>query len=144
MTEKLLQFIWQFQYFNRSDLRTTTGEVVNIIYAGKLNSHQGPDFLDAKIKIANTLLAGSVELHLKTSDWKRHGHEQDANYNKVILHVVWQHDELFQNLIPVLELQSRIPNLLLDKYTALMQEAAFIPCASSIVQIRELTWLSWK
>src|SRR5215218_4823719 len=144
MTEKLLHFLWQFQYFNRSNLRTTTGEPVTIVFPGQLNVHQGPDFLDAKIRLGNTLLAGSVELHLKTSDWERHGHEKDANYNNVILHVVLQHDQLFQNLIPTLELQDRISALLLDRYTALMNDAAFIPCAASISQMRELTWLSWK
>lgn len=144
MTEKLLHYLWQFQYFNRSDLRTTAGEPVTVVAPGRLNEHQGPDFLDAKIKIGETLLAGSVELHLKTSDWSRHGHTQDANYNNVVLHVVLEHDQLFQNGIPVLELQNRIPTLLLDRYATLMSEAAFIPCAASIAQTRELTWLSWK
>src|SRR5215218_9536631 len=103
MTEKLLQFIWQFQYFNRSHVRTTQGEPLTIVFPGRLNSNQGPDFLDAKIRIGETLFAGSVELHLKTSDWLRHGHQQDKNYNNVILHVVLQHDQLFQNHILVLE-----------------------------------------
>lgn len=144
MTEKLLHFLWQFQYFNRTDLRTTTGEPILIVFPGRLNVHQGPDFLDAKIRIGDTLLAGSVELHLKTSDWNRHGHTQDANYNNVVLHVVLQHDEVFQKPIPVLELQERIPASLLERYTMLMNEAAFIPCAASIAHTRELTWLSWK
>src|SRR5436189_5014974 len=104
MTEKLLQYLWQFQYYNRSQLQTTTGETVQVLFPGRLNHNQGPDFLDAKIKIGATLLVGSVELHLKTSDWMRHGHQQDKNYNNVILHVVLQHDQLFQNPIPVLEL----------------------------------------
>src|SRR5215218_3203468 len=132
MTEKLLQFIWQFQYFNRSHVRTTQGEPLTIVFPGRLNSNQGPDFLDAKIRIGETLFAGSVELHLKTSDWLRHGHQQDKNYNNVILHVVLQHDQLFQNHIPVLELQSRIPALLLERYATLQNETAFIPCATTI------------
>jgi hypothetical protein len=144
MTEKLLQFIWQFQYFNRTNLQTTDGETTTIIFPGKLNTNQGPDFLDAKIKIGSTLLAGSVELHLKTSDWNRHRHSQDANYNNVILHVVLQHDNVFQNAMPVLDLGGRIPSLLLDRYTLLMNEAAFIPCATTLAQTRALTWFSWK
>lgn len=144
MTEKLLQFIWQFQYFSRASLQTTDGAKIEIVYPGKLNTNQGPDFLDAKVRVGDTLLAGAVELHLKTSDWKRHHHSQDINYNTVILHVVLQHDQLFQNPIPVLELHNRIPNLLLHKYEALMQERTFIPCAASIAQTRPLTWLSWK
>jgi len=144
MTEKLLQYLWQFQYYNRSQLQTITGEAVQVLFPGRLNNNQGPDFLDAKIKIGATLFAGSVELHLKTSDWMRHGHQQDKNYNNVILHVVLQHDQLFQNPIPVLELQNHISSLLLERYESLMNEAAFIPCAATITQTRELTWLSWK
>lgn len=144
MTEKLLQFIWQFQYYNRSQLHTTAGDKIEIVFPGKLNENQGPDFLDAKIRIGETLFAGTVELHLKTSDWKRHGHGNDSNYNNVILHVVLQHDALFENAIPVIALHDRISSLLLDKYASLMAEAAFIPCAASIAQTRELTWISWK
>src|SRR5204863_2306872 len=86
MTERLLQFIWQFQYFNKSELATTIGEKVQIIFPGKYNTNQGPDFTDAKIKIGNTTWAGAIELHLKTSDWGKHNHENDKNYKNVILH----------------------------------------------------------
>ena len=51
MTERLLQYIWQFQYFNRQELVTVQGDPLQIIQQGKYNTHQGPDFLEAKIKI---------------------------------------------------------------------------------------------
>lgn len=143
MTEKLFQFIWQFQYFNKAHLKTIAGEDVSIIQQGKLNKNQGPDFTEAKIRIGNTTFAGSVELHLKTSDWRRHGHDADANYNNVILHVVFEND-LPQNGIPVLELQPLIPNFLLSRYNELMNAEAFIPCSNSIYETKELTWASWK
>src|SRR5215212_5513440 len=88
--EKLLQYIWQFQYFNKSQLQTVAGENLQIIFPGKLNKDQGPDFTNAQIKIDNTILVGSVELHLKTSQWNEHGHSNDANYKNVILHVVFE------------------------------------------------------
>ena len=71
MTEKLLQYIWQFQYFNLSDLVTEEGEQLQIIHPGGINSNQGPDFTDAKIKINETVWAGSIEIHINTSDWKK-------------------------------------------------------------------------
>lgn len=37
------------------------------------------------------LLSGSIELHLKTSAWREHGHHLDPRYNDVILHVVVDH-----------------------------------------------------
>jgi len=72
MTEKLLQFIWHFQYFNKNDLLTVTGDRIRITDPGKINYNQGPDFLDAKIDIAGTIWAGTVELHVQASDWNKH------------------------------------------------------------------------
>lgn len=145
MTERLLQFIWQFRYFNRNELLTTTGEKVQIIFPGNLNSNQGPDFSDAKIKIGNTTWAGSIELHLKTSDWKKHNHQGDKNYRNVILHVVWENDEPgLQNSIPVVELRDRVSKILLTRYEELMHSQGFIPCEKNIAQVRDITWKAWK
>lgn len=141
--EKLLQYIWQFQYFNTSELQTAAGEKLQVVFPGKLNTNQGPDFTGAQVKIDDTTLVGSVELHLKTSQWKDHGHSDDPNYKNVILHVVFEND-LQQSSLPVLELQPRISNLLLEKYAVLMNSPGFIPCANSVSEIKEITWLSWK
>lgn len=147
MTERLLHFIWQFQYFNKNELTTTAGETIQIIFPGEYNTNQGPDFSDAKIKIDQTTWAGTVELHLKTSDWNKHNHQSDKNYNNVILHVVWEDDtepgEVSGN-IPVLELKNRISKLLLDRYEELMNSPSFIPCERSIHFVRDITWKSWK
>ncbi len=145
MTERLLHFIWQFQYFNKSALITSTGEEVQIIFAGQYNTNQGPDFSDAKIKIGNTIWAGAVELHLKTSDWNKHNHQTDKNYNNVVLHVVWQDDTTdLSSSVPVVELKERISKILLDRYEELMDSTSFIPCEKSIYGVRDITWKSWK
>jgi hypothetical protein len=141
--EKLLQYIWQFQHFNKSQLQTTAGEDLQIISPGKLNKDQGPDFTSAQIRIDRTILAGSVELHFKTSQWNEHGHGNDANYKNVILHVVLEND-LQPSFVPVLELQPRISNLLLDRYADLMNSSSFIACSNSVSEVKEITWLSWK
>src|ERR1700730_15229535 len=99
MTERLLQFIWQFQYFNKSELITSEGELLKIIFPGQYNTNQGPDFSEAKIKIGSTTWAGNIELHLKTSDWNKHNHHRDDNYNNVILHVVWENDIVQTNSV---------------------------------------------
>lgn len=144
MTEKLLQYIWQFQYFNYGDLYTEEGEALQIIHPGSLNSNQGPDFSDAKIKINATTWAGSIELHINTSDWKNHKHSNDKNYKNVILHVVWQHDINLNLPCSTLVLQDKVPKLLLSKYDELMNADSFIPCEKNIQQINSLTWQSWK
>jgi hypothetical protein len=125
--ERLLQFIWQKQYFNRGELATTRGEALEIIHPGRLNSNQGPDFLDGRVKIGATVWAGNIELHLFSSGWDLHGHGNDRNFRNVILHVVWEDDVPGQS-IPVLELKDRIPAFLVSRYEQLMQEISFIPC----------------
>ena len=144
MTERLLQYIWQFQYFNLSNLITEEGESLQVIHPGSLNTNQGPDFTDAKIKIENTIWAGSIELHIKTSDWKNHKHSDDKNYKNVILHVVWQNDASLQLPFSTLMLLDKVSKLLLNKYDELMKGDSFIPCEKNIHQINELTWQSWK
>jgi hypothetical protein len=144
MTERLLQFIWQFQYFNKGELSTLQGENLQIIFPGQYNTNQGPDFLESKIKIGNTTWAGNIELHFKTSDWEKHNHHRDDNYNNVILHVVWEHDLSHQTAIPVLELKERVSKILLQRYDELIKTINFIPCEKSIHVVKDIIWSSWK
>ncbi len=143
MKENLLQFIWQFQYFNKTELASSDGEIVQVVFAGHYNTNQGPDFLDAKIRIGKTTWAGSVELHIKTSDWNKHKHQDDTNYTNVILHVVWEDDRMNSN-VPVVELKGRVSKILLQRYEELMNSSAFIPCETTIAGIRDINWESWK
>ena len=143
MTERLLQYIWQMQLFNKANLITAEEELLQIIFPGNYNTNQGPDFLEAKIKIDNTILAGHVELHVNSSHWKNHKHSSDKNYNTVVLHVVWEDDDPSLNL-PTLVLNNLVSKLLLSKYEELMQNRGFVPCEKSIANINELVWHSWK
>jgi len=143
MTERLLQFIWQFQYFNKSELQSTSGETIQVIFPGTYNTNQGPDFNDAKIKIGKTTWAGNVELHLLTSDWNRHNHQNDKNYNNVILHVVWE-DDFPDYSMPVLKLNNRVAKILLQRYEDLMNAQGFIPCEKIISSVKPIVLQSWK
>jgi hypothetical protein len=143
MTERLLQFIWQFQYFNLSDLRLVTGETLQIISPGKFNTNQGPDFLEAKIRIDETLWAGNIELHLNEDDWVKHDHQHDPNFQNIILHVIWS--QAARSLqMPTLNLGERISKLLLHRYEELMLNAGFVACADSLLQVSEIVWTGWK
>ena len=144
MTERLLQYIWQFQYFNKTSLQTVEGETVEIVYQGSYNTNQGPDFFEAKLKIGNTLLIGNVELHCKTSEWNTHKHSADKNYANVIAHIVWENDCTLPNNLPTIILQDRVSKILLKKYQKLLNTSSFIPCENSISTVPEITWLSWK
>ncbi|MBX2931201.1 MAG: DUF2851 family protein [Chitinophagaceae bacterium] len=147
MTEKLLHFIWQFQYFNKTALTTTNGEQLTIIKTGTLNTNQGPDFLHASVKINNVTLVGNIEIHINASDWLKHQHQKDKNYDNVILHIVWKNDKpLFVNnqLLPTLELQNLVAKILLDRYNNLMQTKDTIPCQKFLPALSEIAWLPWK
>lgn len=144
MTEQLLQYIWQFQHFNVHDLSTTDGEKITIITRGTRNTNQGPDFLQATIKIGNTSWAGHVELHVRASQWEAHQHSKDPNYGNVVLHVVWINDKKLSLRVPVLELQGRVSRLLLERYREWMNATAFIPCQQNIHGVPQLTWVKWK
>ena len=144
MTERLLQYIWQFQYLNAYNLQTTQAQDLQIIFQGNYNTNQGPDFLNGKIKIDATTWAGNIELHINSSDWKLHNHSNDKNYNNVILHVVWNDDVDLQLPFPTLELQNRVSKLLLKKYEELVQSQYFIPCENHLDEINELILAKWK
>lgn len=148
INEKLLQFIWRFQYFNKQQLTTVDGEPLQIIHPGLFNTNQGPDFLEAKIKIGNTTLAGNIELHILSSDWDLHKHSADDNYSNIVLHVVWINDVVIKDAasatLPALELHSIVPKLMLQQYVYLMNAQGFVPCEDQLPVLNEIAWSSWK
>jgi hypothetical protein len=144
MTERLLQYIWQFQYYNKAALATTSGETLEIIHPGTHNSNQGPDFSGATIKVGTTTWAGNIELHVQASGWRAHGHGTDKSYGNVVLHVVWQEDIVLDAPFYTLVLQERVPKLLLKKYEALMLAANFIPCQDSFHKAAGIVFTAWK
>ena len=85
--EKLLHYVWKHKLLPLKALLTTDGQELEIIDPGLTNTNAGPDFFNAKIRIGETLWAGNVEIHLKSSDWFRHGHDTDEAYDNVVLHV---------------------------------------------------------
>ena len=82
MTEAFLQYVWQHQLIDTTQLHTIQNESIEVIKIGSLNTDSGPDFFNAKIKIGDTLWAGDVEIHIKSSDWNKHKHHNQKAYNK--------------------------------------------------------------
>lgn len=132
MTEKLLQYLWNFKIFKTFDFKDTEGNAIEILDFGKWNHDSGPDFLFAKIKTKDLILAGNIELHVKSSDWIFHNHSSDSAFDNLILHVVFQNDveidELKNRKIPTIELKDFIDKDILWKYKTLLGENLFIPC----------------
>jgi hypothetical protein len=119
-TEDFLHYVWKFRLFERENLQTTTGENIEIFSAGLQNSDSGPDFHNARLRIGDTTWAGNVELHLNSSDWRKHKHAADNAYNNIILHVVYRDDEPLTMVdgrrVPTLELHDRISPDLYNRY----------------------------
>ena len=91
--EKLMQYIWQHRLWRPASLTAVDGRKVKLIDPGTLNTGSGPDFFNAKVMIDGHLWAGNVEIHVRASDWKRHGHHLDRAYDNVVLHVV-EYDDM--------------------------------------------------
>lgn len=147
MQEDFLHYIWKHKAFSTSSLKTTSDEVVVIKQLGQHNYNAGPDFFNAQISIDNQLWAGNVEIHLKSSDWYVHNHENDKAYDNVILHVVWEHDtEIFRkdnSKIPTLELKDYVDQSLLGSYKKLMQSKSWINCENDFKAVDDFQLNNW-
>ena len=105
---------------------------MKILRQGIQNTDSGPDFSLSRVIIDGVEWVGDIEIHVLTSSWKAHNHHLDLSYNKVILHVVWEHDtEALRadgSNIPTLELSNIITKLWLQKCSGLLNSIKVIPC----------------
>lgn len=139
--EELLQFIWEQQLFQRHALRTTDGNVLEVISPGRLQHDSGPDFADARVRIDGQLLAGSIEVHVRASEWYAHKHENDPAYDNTILHVVLEHDIAVRTSrggrVPTVELRDRMIGGALDTYQRWMKNKAWVPCEEQVGSVQK-------
>ncbi|MBO4905698.1 MAG: DUF2851 family protein [Bacteroidaceae bacterium] len=143
--EQLLHYVWKHRLFPLEPLVTTDGQVVEVIDVGLHNTNAGPDFFNAKVKIGGVLWVGNVEIHMRASDWRRHGHPNDAAYNNVVLHVVENADEQALTSCgdrpPTLVLP--IPESVERNYAQLSMTEDYPRCWPIIPQVSALTVHSW-
>lgn len=147
-TEDFLHYVWKFRLFDKTDLKTVEGESIEILSAGMQNTDAGPDFHNARIKIGDTTWAGNVEVHVPSSDWRKHNHTHDAAYNNIILHVVYRDDEPVTlpngRRLPTLELEHRISPDLYNRFHSLVYgNQTIIPCEGSIGHVDNMTVRTW-
>jgi len=144
MKEDFLHYVWKNQLFDKTDLRTINDEKINIIDVGEHNTNAGPDFLNAKIKMDNLTWVGNVEIHVNSSDWKKHKHQNDKAYNNVILHLVYIDDKTIKTEkgeIPLtLELNNRLDVELLTKYKNIFNQKETILCSSHLSSVNDELW----
>jgi hypothetical protein len=145
--EQLLYYLWRLKRFDLDDLKTTQGEPLQILDAGIRNSDSGPDFHLARIRIGTQTWIGHVEMHVKSSDWYRHQHQDDPAFENVILHVVYEHDKEVtlpnNESLACLSLKARLDVSLIQFYQELMQTETWIPCARHTFPLDVVRVTSW-
>ncbi|ESU23461.1 hypothetical protein FEDK69T_16270 [Flavobacterium enshiense DK69] len=148
MQEDFLHHIWQYRKFAYEHLYTFRGDELRILHPGHNLKKAGPDFFNAQIFIGNQKWAGNIEIHLKSSDWYIHHHENDPAYDAVILHVVWEHDtDVFRadnTEIPVLELQHYVEKEILESYYSLSSTKSWIYCEKDLASIDRFVLKKWQ
>lgn len=142
MNEMLLHYLWKNKIFSNYLLRTTDDRELTLISTGFPHKDAGPDFKQAVIKIGQITWVGDVEIHVRTSDWVRHGHQKDEKYNSIILHVVYEDDMDLGMTFPTLELKGYVSEELLNRYEKLSQNADWLPCRSSLETVGRLKVVS--
>jgi len=149
MKEDLLHYAWRYGKYPAIGLRTTTAETLHVENSGLHNKVSGPDYFNGLVVINDQRWAGNIEIHIKSSDWYAHNHQQDDAYNNVILHVVWEDDvSVYRQdgtLIPTLELKNYISKSLLESYQHLFDKKRFkfINCENQISSIDGFKLNNW-
>jgi hypothetical protein len=146
--EDFLQYLWRYRLFQTHQLKTTTGQPLVILHPGQQNFKAGPDFLNARLNIDNNMWCGHVEIHIRSSDWRRHGHTDDEQYKNVILHAVMIHDEEIFLRTPgdlaVFEMLALIPELQLERYRHWLSSKTWISCERHLKGAQSVLWTAWK
>lgn len=107
--ERLLQAIWQHQRLQRDQLATLDGEPVRVLHPGFASGEGGPDFRGAVVQFgAATPQSGDVEVDLRTSGWRAHGHDKNPAFKNVLLHVVWDAERTAVDGLKVLMLRKSL------------------------------------
>ena len=143
--EALLHYIWKHRIYPLHNMTTNKGESVEVIDPGLHNSNSGPDFFNAKIKVGGMLWVGNVEIHDKASDWFLHGHDKDAAYNNVVLHVVGLDDMpvVTQRGEVVRQMEMQVPQHVTDNYASLLADDKYPPCRRALEKMTKIAVHSW-
>ena len=143
--EQLLHYVWKHKIFPLKELKTTTGQQVEVIDTGLANTDAGPDFFNAKLKLDGVLWIGNIEIHERSSDWFKHGHHSDAGYNSVILHIASEIDTEISrsNGERIPQIQLICPEAVRTNYKELLETDSYPPCYRIIPSLPPFTAHSW-
>lgn len=142
--EEIFQILWGSRMLG-IPLSLENGESVRVIDPGTLNRNSGPDFFNAKVKIGDKVWVGNIEIHMKASDWHRHGHDSDPAYENVILHVVALSDTFIirQDGSAIPQLKITLPEKFYKTFAHLTSTSPEIKCASRLKDIEGMRRTDW-
>ncbi|MEZ4685461.1 MAG: DUF2851 family protein [Bacteroidia bacterium] len=147
--ESFLHFVWRGRYLHPGRrLIATCGKTVEVLHPGYWNHDQGPDFLQARLRIDGILWQGHVEIHVQSGDWYAHRHHTDKGYNGVVLHVAMNPGSkavIRQDgtAIPEIAVAQHIPEDLYSAYHRLMLHEASLACEGQWNRVSDLVKKSW-
>jgi hypothetical protein len=134
MNELYLHYLWKMKRLPIHQMKLVDDRNFSLLDFGSYNEFEnGPDFKDGSIILDELTWFGSIEIHVNASDWYKHKHQIDPNYDNVILHVVYNADcDVIQNgrILPTLELKSWIDLNHFKQYQFLQKNKSSIPCES--------------
>jgi len=147
MEEEFFHYLWKYRLLDK-ELRTVAGDPLTILHPGTHNHDSGPDFFNSRIRFGDTTWAGNVEIHVNSSDWYKHNHQQDRAYDNVILHVVYENDipvtGFNGNLLPTLSLKGKFPESILSRYKDFLRNQRWIPCEQLIPGVDGFQFSQWS
>ncbi len=140
--ESLLHWLWKNRYLNSENLSTVNSQKLRVFHPGYLNKTDGPDFTNARVQIGPLKWHGDIEIHWSPGDWYHHKHHTDSNYNRVVLHVVFNG----RDCIDVNRKDgTEIPTMLMKPFLSKPLQYFFhhykqpktLPCAGNLADIPE-------
>jgi hypothetical protein len=145
MKEEFLHYLWKYSLYCTDKLVDPEGQLIEVIHPGEYNRDSGPDFFNARLRIAGTEWAGNIEIHTRASHFETHGHNRDHAFDNVILHIVAESDKRIRNARGEEVLTSKIvfDNSLFEKYTDLINNPYIIACQGEIEKLDSFFIRHW-
>lgn len=145
MKEEFLHYLWKYGLYDKNSLVDSNKRKIIVIHPGAYNRDSGPDFFNARIKIAGTEWAGNVEVHTKASHFIAHGHNLDHAFDNVILHIVAENDRKIFNSAgeELLTVEIRFDPDYYLKYLELVNHPFIVACQNDLFMLDKFLVDSW-
>lgn len=145
MKEEFLHYLWKYGLYDTDSLTDNDNEKIIVLNPGEYNRDSGPDFFNARVRIGDTVWAGNVEIHTRSSHFNIHGHNTNHAFDNVILHVVAEKDREVFNARgeKLLTVQISFDQGYYEKYTDLVNNPCTIACADGLKSIDHFLIRHW-